>query len=188
LVPPLGPSPSLNVSAVGVTPMLERRAVMLMISSVKKKSHMAIDSKIISIDYLDSILAKIQAKLSGFDDAIMLDASGIVAEATGANVFSVKGQKIKTPPLTVCLAGITRATVLELADDLGITATESELTTHDLYSADEVFIAGTGIDGIVSVGEIDGRKIGQECPGKITEKLTGAYLKLTRSKYLTSVQ
>jgi len=184
--PTVCPKASLIVSAIPVAPMLGKAGVRLLISTVRKKSPIAVDSKIKSINYIDNILAKIQAKAAHFDDAIMLDPSGYVAEASGANIFFVKKGKLFTPPATVALEGITRSTILDLALDLGIATHEGQCTSQDLYSADEVFLTGTGIDGIVQVIEIDGRKIGNGS-WPVSDRLRKAFTELIHSKYLTLV-
>ncbi len=183
--PTLCPKASLIVSAVPVPPMLGHQGVRLLISTVRKKSPISVDSKIKSINYIDNILAKIQAKSGGYDDAVMLDPSGYVAEASGANIFGVKKGALFTPPATVALEGVTRATIIELAKELGIEISERQTTTQDLYTADEVFLTGTGIDGIVQVREIDGRKIG-DGSWPVSNKLREGYTKLIHSRFLTA--
>jgi branched-chain amino acid aminotransferase len=183
--PTLCPKASLIVSAVPVPPMLGHSGVRLLISTVRKKSPISVDSKIKSINYIDNILAKIQAKSGGYDDAVMLDPSGYVAEASGANIFGVKKGGLFTPPATVALEGVTRATIIELAKELCIEVTERQTTTQDLYTADEVFLTGTGIDGIVQVREIDGRKIG-DGSWAVSNKLREGYTKLIHSRFLTA--
>jgi branched-chain amino acid aminotransferase len=182
--PTLCPKPSLIVSALAVPPMLGRRGLRLLTSSIRKKSPISVDSKIKSVDYIDNILAKIQAKAAGFDDAIMLEPSGCVAESTGANIFYVKKDKLFTPPTTVALEGVTRATIIDLAKEKGIEVCEKATTSQDLYTADEVFLTGTGIDGLVQTIEIDGRKIGNGI-WPISDKLRMAYTELIHSKFLT---
>ncbi len=187
LDPTLCPKSTIIISAVEVQPMLGQEPLRLITSSVRKKSPISIDSKIKSINYLDNILAKIEAKEGGFDDAVMLDSNGSVAEATGANIFLVKNGAVVTPPTTSCLAGVTRATIIEIAKELGIGTTEEALTVQDLYSASEVFLTGTGIDGVVPVREIDGRTIGEQCPGAMTNRLSEHYRQVSKTTHLTSV-
>jgi len=182
--PALCPKPSLIVSALVVPPMLGRRGLRLLTSSVRKKSPISVDSKIKSVDYIDNILAKIQAKAAGFDDAIMLEPSGCVAESTGANIFYAKKEKLFTPPTTVALEGVTRATIIDLAKEKGIEVCEKATTSQDLYTADEVFLTGTGIDGLVQTIEIDGRKIGNGI-WPVSDKLRMAYTELIHSRFLT---
>jgi branched-chain amino acid aminotransferase len=114
----------------------------------------------------------------------MLEPSGCVAESTGANIFYVKKDKLFTPPTTVALEGVTRATIIDLAKEKGIEVCEKATTSQDLYTADEVFPTGTGIDGLVQTIEIDGRKIGNGI-WPISHKLRMAYTELIHSKFLT---
>jgi branched-chain amino acid aminotransferase len=180
------PSPTLIVSAYEFPPILGRKPLRLLISTVRKKSF-SIDAKIKCTNYLDSVLAKLQATAGNFDDAIMLDKDGFVAESTGSNIFVVRRNELLTPLPTSCLRGITRQTILSLSRELRITATETFLTPHDLYAADESFLASTGIDGVAPIAEVDGRKIGEECPGPITKRISSAYLQLTKTEFLTPV-
>lgn len=177
--PGLDPSsckePTVIVSAALVPPMLGKKPLRLLISGVRKKSPISIDAKLKSVNYLDSVLAKIQAKKAGFDDAILLDSNGLVAEATGANIFVVKKGRVATPPTIAALAGITRLTIMELSRNLGYAAVETQLSVQDLYTADEIFLTGTGIDGVAPVAEVDGRRIGGVAPGSITRRLMEAY-------------
>lgn len=127
-------------------------------------------------NYINSILAKIEAKEDGYDEAIMLDASGYVSEATGENVFIVRDGVIKTTPLTSILEGITRKSVIELAEDLGYPVVEQQFTRDELYSADEAFLCGTAAE-ITPVREVDHRVIGEGRRGPITKKLQEEFFK-----------
>ena len=130
-----------------------------------------IDPRIKSLNYLNNILAKIEAKQAGAIEAVMLNAQGYIAECTADNIFIVKQQKLLTPPCYHgALGGITRSTVLELAAEAGISALEQPLTRYDLYTADEGFCTGTGAE-IIPVVKADGRIIGGGKPGEITLKL-----------------
>ena len=141
----------------------------------------AVNPAIKSLNYLNNILAKIEAINAGCVEAIMLNSQGFVAECTGDNVFMLKGGQLLTPPLAAgALYGITRSVAIELADSLGINAKEPNLTRYDLYNADEVFITGTAAE-VVPVVKIDGRQIGSGKPGKLTKKLIKAYQDLTNS-------
>jgi branched-chain amino acid aminotransferase len=125
--------------------------------------------------YVNSILAKREALRDGYDEAIMLDPMGQVAEATGENVFMVKGGVLHTPPLSSpILAGITRATVLRLARDHGLEVVEGVLSRDQLYTADEVFLTGTAAE-LTPVREVDGRKVGKGEVGAVTAKLQGLF-------------
>lgn len=139
----------------------------------------ALNPQIKSLNYLNNILAKIEATNAGVDEAILLNAQGYVAECTGENIFYVKGNEVVTPPPYVgILKGITRAVVMTLAEKLGYAVREDIFTRHDLYIADEVFLTGTAAE-IVPVVKIDNRKIGEGKPGPVTAKLTREFRKLT---------
>lgn len=142
--------------------------------------HSAVNPAIKSLNYLNNILAKIEANNSGCEEAVMLNADGYVAECTGDNIFIVKDGKLQTPPLSAgALYGITRATVIELAEKAGIKVSEPNLTRYDLFNADECFVTGTGAE-IMPVVKIDGRVIGDGKAGSITRKLVADYHALTK--------
>jgi len=141
----------------------------------------AVNPAIKSLNYLNNILAKIEAINAGCVEAIMLNSQGFVAECTGDNVFMLKGGQLLTPPLAAgALYGITRGVAIELAKSLGVEVAEPNLTRYDLYNADEVFITGTAAE-VVPVVKIDGRQIGSGKPGKLTKNLIKAYQDLTNS-------
>jgi branched-chain amino acid aminotransferase len=125
-------------------------------------------------DYVNSILAKREALLDGFDEAIMLDTQGLVSECTGENIFVVRDGRIRTPPLYSVLDGITRASMIEVARDLGYGVEETQITRDDLYVADEVFLTGTAAE-VTPIREIDHRTIGEGRRGPITEELQQAF-------------
>jgi branched-chain amino acid aminotransferase len=125
-------------------------------------------------DYVNSILAKREALLDGYDEAILLDSSGFVAEASGENVFMVRGGELRTPPLQTVLEGITRASLIELARDKGIAVAETTITRDELYVADEVFLTGTAAE-LTPVREIDHRQIGAGRRGPIAKTLQEAF-------------
>ena len=142
----------------------------------------AINPAIKSLNYLNNILAKIEAKIGGCAEAIMLNPSGNVAECTGDNVFILSGGKLLTPPLSAgALRGITRGAVIGLAAEMGLEVREPDLTRYDLYNADECFITGTAAE-IAPVASIDGRVIGKGKPGPVTKKFIAAYRALTNSE------
>lgn len=141
----------------------------------------AVNPAIKSLNYLNNILAKIEANNAGVEEAIMLNSAGFVAECTGDNVFIMKNGKLLTPTLSSgALYGITRGVVLDLARDAGITVREVELTRYDLFVADECFLTGTGAE-LIPVVKIDGRVIGAGRPGKVTKNLVKKYRDLTQS-------
>jgi branched-chain amino acid aminotransferase len=142
--------------------------------------HSALNPAIKSLNYLNNILAKIEANNAGCEEAIMLNSEGFVAECTGDNVFVVKENHVLTPPLTAgALYGITRKVVLELATELGYKIAETNLTRYDLFNAEECFLTGTGAE-LVPVVRIDGRVIGDGKPGPVTQKLVEQYRTLTK--------
>lgn len=141
----------------------------------------AVNPAIKSLNYLNNILAKIEANNAGVEEAIMLNSAGFVAECTGDNVFIMKNGELLTPTLSSgALYGITRGVVLDLARDAGITVREVELTRYDLFVADECFLTGTGAE-LIPVVKIDGRVIGAGRPGKVTKNLVKKYRDLTQS-------
>ncbi len=132
--------------------------------------------------YVNSILAKREALLSGFGEAIMLDDDGYVAEATGENIFIVKDGVLKTPPYGApILGGITRDSVLRLARDEGVRVEEARFARDELYAADEVFLTGTAAE-ITPVREVDHRTIGAGNPGPVTQRLRDLYMKVVRGE------
>jgi branched-chain amino acid aminotransferase len=125
-------------------------------------------------DYVNSILAKREALLDGYDEAILLDATGLVAEASGENLFVVRDGEIRTPPLANVLEGITRASLIEIARDKGMVVREAPITRDDLYVADEVFLTGTAAE-VTPVREVDHRQVGAGRRGPITKALQDAF-------------
>ena len=143
--------------------------------------HSALNPAIKSLNYLNNILAKIEANNAGVEEAVMLNSEGFVAECTADNLFIVKSGELFTPPLSAgALYGITRGTVMELAAQTGVKVSEPNLTRYDLFNADECFLTGTGAE-IMPVIKIDGRLIGTGKPGPQTSKLIGAYKALVHS-------
>jgi branched-chain amino acid aminotransferase len=131
----------------------------------------ALNPRIKSLNYLNNILAKIEAVRAGCLEAIMLNANGEVAECTGDNIFVAKRGVLMTPPLHAgILEGVTRNTVLELARAARVEAREMTLTRHDVYAADEVFLTGTAAE-VIGVVKVDGRVVGNGKPGPLTRQL-----------------
>jgi branched-chain amino acid aminotransferase len=142
----------------------------------------ALNPQIKSLNYLNNILAKIEAINAGYEEAIMLSPSGYVTECTGENIFLVKGKQLITPPPYIgVLRGITRRTVMELGARQRLEVREELLTRHDLFNADEVFLTGTAAE-IVPVVKIDGRVIGSGQPGPVTKKLQQGFRQLTKTE------
>jgi branched-chain amino acid aminotransferase len=125
-------------------------------------------------DYVNSILAKREALLDGYDEAIMLDTQGLVSEASGENIFVVRDGVLYTPSLHTVLQGVTRSTVIELASDKGVRVEERILTRDDLYVADEIFLTGTAAE-VTPIREVDRRTIGNGERGPLTATLQSAF-------------
>ena len=186
LNPFLSPTPSVFVITCDLKMYpqeLYDNGMRVITSSVIRNHPAALSPRIKSNNYLNNILAKIEAIDAGCLEAVMLNSQGNVAECTGDNVFIVKQGVLLTPPLHAgILEGITRNIVIDLARGQGIELREIDLTKHDLYTADEMFLTGTGAE-VIPVTEIDGRKIGpvsgggeqQGKPGPVTLRLNKAF-------------
>lgn len=134
-----------------------------------------LDPRIKSLNYLNNVLAKIEARQAGCREGVMLNTAGQVAECTADNIFIVRDGALMTPaPHCGALDGITMRTVCELADALAITWSATVLTRYDLYTADECFLTGTGAE-LIPVTKIDGRRIGSGEPGTVTHRLIAAF-------------
>ena len=141
----------------------------------------ALNPQIKSLNYLNNILAKIEATNAGVQEALMLSAHGYVAECTGDNIFIVRGGTLLTPPpYAGILKGITRACVMDLARRAKVPVREEMMTRHDLYNAEECFLTGTAAE-IAPIVKIDGRTIGTSKPGKVTLRLMRDFRKATRN-------
>lgn len=148
--------------------------------SVRRNSPDSLPPNIKSLNYLNNILAKIEANIKGGNEAIILDSRGLLSEGSGDNIFIIKNGKIYTPHTINNLKGITREAVIELAELLGIEVSERDLGLFDLYTGDEVFVTGTAAE-VAPVTKVDGRIIGNGKPGPITRKLMGAFKEITKS-------
>lgn len=158
----------------------KQKGLKTIIASTRRMQSDMIDSRIKSLNYLNSILAKIEANHAGADEAIMLNTNGKVAEAAAENIFIVTGGILVTPPVTDgALSGITRGVVIELAKRENITTKEISLAPYDIYNADEVFLTGTGAE-LLPVRSVDGRVI-KACPGSIFQTLNRRFETLARS-------
>lgn len=148
---------------------------------IRRNAPEALPPNIKSLNYLNNILAKIEANVKGGDEAIMMDVHGNVSEGSGDNIFVVKNGKILTPPTLNNLRGITRAAAIELAIKDRIPVSETNMGLFDIYTADEVFVTGTAAE-IAPVTKVDGRIIGDGKPGQITRKLMAEFKELTRKE------
>lgn len=161
-------------------PELYRKGMAIITVPTVRNLHSALNPAIKSLNYLNNILAKIEANNGGCEEAVMLNAEGYVAECTGDNLFIVKGDQLLTPPLSAgALYGITRKVVMEIAADSGLKVGEPNLTRYDLFNADECFLTGSGAE-LVPIVKIDGRAIGNGKPGPVTRKLVSQYHALTK--------
>jgi len=148
-----------------------KKGIEIVTASSKRMPSDCLDPRIKSLNYLNNIMAKIEAKNAGCLEAVMLNKEGFVAECTGDNIFMVKNRELFTPaPYHGALDGITMETVIDLGTSLGFKMHQAALTRYDLYNADECFMTGTGAE-IIPVVRIDQRVIGNGKPGEITKKL-----------------
>src|SRR5687768_17155976 len=162
-------------------PEMYERGMDIITVPTTRNLHSAVNPAIKSLNYLNNIMAKIEANLGGCEEAIMLNAQGFVSECTGDNIFIIKAGKMYTPPLSAgALYGITRSVVMDLARQSGMEVSEPDLTRYDLFNADECFLTGTGAE-LIPVVKIDGRVIGDGKPGEITKGLVKQYKELTAS-------
>ena len=141
----------------------------------------------VSGNYVGSILAKTESQRLGFDEAIMLDPAGYVAECTGENIFVVRSGIIYTPPRASILEGITRDSLIAVARDLGYTVVEEPISRDQLYIADEVFVCGTAAE-VIALREIDYRKIGDGKSGPVVRALQKAFDDLTTGRHPRSTK
>lgn len=161
-------------------PALYEKGMDIVTVATTRNLHNAVNPAIKSLNYLNNILAKIEANIAGCEEAVMLNSEGFVAECTGDNIFIIKGNRLLTPPLSAgALYGITRGTVMDLAAEAGMAVAEVNLTRYDLFNADECFLTGTGAE-LIPVVKIDGRVIGTGKPGPQTKALVAKYRALTQ--------
>ncbi len=161
---------------------LYEKGLKITIVSTRRNIPSALNPRIKSLNYLNNILAKIEANLSGTPEAIMLNKDGYVAECTGDNIFIIEGENLVTPPTWVgALKGITRDVVMELAQKEGISVQERVFTPAALYASDECFLTGTAAE-VIPVTKVDGRTIGDGVAGPITKRLIKKFRELTRKE------
>jgi branched-chain amino acid aminotransferase len=159
-----------------------KKGIELITASTQRNNPAALSPAIKSLNYLNNILAKIEAIHAGTIEAIMLNAQGNIAECTGDNLFVVRGGRIETPPVSDgALIGITRGVVFELGAKLNLPVGEAHLTRYDVVTAEECFITGSAAE-IVPVATVDCRPIGTGRPGPVTLQLMAAFHQLTRSE------
>ncbi len=179
------PKPSIISIAASIQlydPELYEKGLKIITAVQRRNKPSTIDPQIKSLNYLNNILAKIEANNAGAPEAIILDHDGVVAECTGDNIYIIKNGTVYTPPIYVgALDGITRATIIEICQELNIPIFEKEFTLFNVYAADECFLTGTGAEAI-PVTSVDNRVIGEGKGGEITKKILDAYQKRVRSE------
>ena len=174
------PKPSIFIITDKIT-LYEKTAIKAVISYTVRNAGTALSPMVKSLNYLNNILARIEANRAGVDEAIMLNQRGYVSEGTGDNLFIIKDGIIVTPPPTAdILLGITRETVIDLAKNREIKVLERDITLYELYNADEAFLTGTAAE-VAPLIEIDGKKIGDGKPGPITLKMIEIFNQIKRS-------
>lgn len=190
-----------GVGSLGLNPFLCKKSSVIVIASkialydeekykqgltvvtcgTRRPAPAALSPSVKSLNYLNNIMAKIEAINAGAEEGVMLNEQGFVAECTGDNIFIVKNGKIYTPPVTAGgLNGITRQVVMDLAREEGFELLEQDLTRYELYTADEFFLSGTAAE-VVPVSTYDGRTIGNGQPGVITLRLMDFFRELTQT-------
>jgi len=156
------------------------KGMALVTASTIRNHPNALSARIKSLNYLNNIMAKMEGTDAGFEEALMLNHKGEVAECTGDNIFIVKNRVLCTPSSEACiLEGITRLAVIRLARQAGLNVVEGPLTRHDIYVADECFLTGTAAE-VIAVVSLDGRTIGSGKPGPVTKDLLDRFRELTR--------
>ncbi len=154
------------------------KGIAIITAATRRTGPDSLDPGIKSLNYLNNIMARIEAKRAGCMEAVMLNREGFVAECTGDNIFIVRDGQLATPhPSAGILRGITRDTAMVLARGMGIIVSETLMTRYDLYRADECFLTGTGAE-IMPVVSVDGRPVGTGMPGQVTKMISHAYRSL----------
>lgn len=162
-------------------PEAYERGMTVVTVATRRVAPAALSPAVKSLNYLNNIMAKIEANLAKADEGLMLNEEGYVAECTGDNVFIIKRGEIYTPPIYAgSLRGITWQAVLDIAAELGLKVTVQPLTRYDLYTADEFFLTGTAAEVIAAV-KLDNRVIGDGKPGAITNRIIAKFRELTQS-------
>jgi branched-chain amino acid aminotransferase len=176
-------SPSVIIIAATIALYHEdfyRKGLTIVTCATRRSNPAALNPAVKSLNYLNNVMARIEANLAGADEALMLNDAGNVAECTADNVFIVKHGQIFTPPVAAgALRGITRSVVFEIAAELGVKVRETDITRHDVFVADECFLTGTAAE-IVPVVKADGRLIGNGKPGPITARIIARFRQVTR--------
>ena len=157
------------------------RGLQVITCGTRRVSPAALSPAIKSLNYLNNILAKIEANQAGAGEGLMLNEQGYVAECTGDNIFILKRGELLTPPISAgALRGITREVVFEIAREFGIAAREAEMTRYDIYTCDEAFLTGTAAE-IIPMVRLDSRDIGDGKPGAVTARFIARFREITQS-------
>jgi branched-chain amino acid aminotransferase len=157
-----------------------QKGLSIVTCATRRSNPASLNPAVKSLNYLNNVMARIEANLAGADEALMLNDAGNVAECTADNVFIIKRDQIFTPPITAgALRGITRSIVFEIAAEFGLSVAEADFTRHDVFVADECFLTGTAAE-IVPVVKADGRLIGNGKPGPITKRIIARFREMTR--------
>ncbi len=176
--------PSIIIIAATIAlypPEFYQKGLTVVTCATRRTSPAALNPAVKSLNYLNNVMARIEANLAGADEALMLNDQGYVAECTADNVFVIKHGQIFTPPIAAgALRGITRAVVFEIANEMGVKITETDITRHDVFIADECFLTGTAAE-VIPVIKADGRLIGNGKPGPITTRLMARFREITRA-------
>lgn len=164
-----------------IDPRVKNHGAKLMIAATRRLAPDGLDPRIKSLNYLNHVMARIEANEAGADEALLLNAQGHVTEGSADNIFIVRDNALLTPQVSDgALAGITRGVIMALADGLGLPCKECSLSAYDLYTADECLLTGTAME-LMPVREIDGRKL-SACPGPVFEQLSQAFVETIRDE------
>jgi branched-chain amino acid aminotransferase len=174
------PSVIIIVATIALYPTeIYAKGLTVVTCPTRRSNPAALNPAVKSLNYLNNVMARIEANLSGADEALMLNDQGNVAECTADNVFVVKRGQIFTPPITAgALRGITRAVIFEIAAELGFKVTEADVTRHDVFVADECFLTGTAAE-VIPVIKVDGRVIAEGKPGPISTRMMARFREMT---------
>jgi len=185
LNPYLCPTPSMFIIASGISlypAEYYEKGLEVVTCGTRRPTPASLSPQVKSLNYLNNIMAKVEAMKAGAKEGLMLNEQGYVAECTGDNVFIVKNGEVLTPPVSDgSLDGITRHAIFELCKKLGLTIREASLTRYDLYTADESFLTGTAAE-VIPMVKLDDREIGDGTPGEISGRLIKAYRELVCSE------
>ena len=158
-----------------------QKGMVMVTCSTRRATPAALLPAVKSLNYLNNIMAKVEASHAGADEGVMLNEQGYVAECTGDNIFVVRRGVVTTPPVYAgALCGINRGVVLDICQELGILAKETEMTRYDIYTADECFLTGTAAEVIAAI-ELDTRPIGDGKPGAVTQRIIERFRAITQS-------